>query len=65
MSKIDRKQPYGELYIAQDGTAHFICHTVDEDFEKTEIAIRKFMALFQQQIDGQGGCPFAPKEGKG
>lgn len=54
----DTSKPYGELYIDGDGEAHFICHTTGEDFQETEIAIRKFMALFQSQIDGRDNCPF-------
>lgn len=56
----DNEQPYGELYIDADGGAHLILHTQGEDFEQTEISIRKFITLFQSQIDGRGKCPFNP-----
>jgi len=63
-SERDLDQAYGELYIDEDGDAHFVCHTHTENFAETEIAIRKFMALFQKQLDGRDKCPFAPREGK-
>lgn len=58
----DYGKPFGELYIDGDGEAHFICHTADEDFEQTEIAIKKFIALLQGQIDRREECPYLLKK---
>lgn len=61
----DDSQPYGELYIDVDGDAGFICHTNSEDFAAGEVAIRKWMALFQKQLDGKEKCPFNPDKKAG
>lgn len=61
----DNEQPYGELYLDAEGQAHFVLHTEGEDFGKTEIAIRKFLALLQAQLDGRGKCPFNQSTTKG
>lgn len=51
---------YGELYLDANGKAHWVVHTKDTDFRATEIAIEKFIALLQDQIDRKEECPFNP-----
>lgn len=56
--RIDRDQPYGEMYLDTDGEAHFECHTQGEDFARTRVAIEKFVRLLQRQLDNESSCPF-------
>jgi hypothetical protein len=49
---------YGELYLDAEGEAHFICHTKDDDFQATRRALKKFIALLQDQLDRERECPF-------
>lgn len=49
--------PHGELWIDDAGEAHFLCHTVGDDFAYTKKAIEKFIAVLQRQIDNEELCP--------
>jgi len=49
---------WGELYLDSNNEAHFICHTKDDDFQKTKMAIQKFIALLQDQLNREKECPF-------
>ena len=49
---------YGELYIDPKGKAHFMCHSIKQNFEDTEIAIKKFIKLLQEQVEEKDKCPF-------
>jgi hypothetical protein len=54
----DINQPHGELYIDRDGKAHFDCHTPgDVGFDGLALAIEKWIALLQDQMDRQDECP--------
>lgn len=50
-------QPHGELWIDEAGEAHFLCHTVGDDFTGTRTAIEKFIAVLQRQLDNEARCP--------
>jgi len=53
--------PWGELSIDSEGKAHFQCHTpADATFEDVRIALTKFVALLQDQLDREGECPVKP-----
>lgn len=53
--------PFGELYLDAQGEPHFICHTATTDFAATKVAINKFIALLQSQVERESECPyFAP-----
>jgi hypothetical protein len=54
----DSYQLFGELYIDKEGEAHFICHTKNDDFKQTKVAIQKFIVLLQGQLDREKQCPF-------
>lgn len=49
---------WGELFLDDQGNAHFICHTKDDDFLATRVAFHKFIDLLQSQITVQQRCPF-------
>lgn len=50
--------PWGELSIDSEGNAHFQCHTPgNATFEDVRIALTKFIALLQGQIDREDECP--------
>ena len=52
---------WGELYLDSNNEAHFVCHTKDDDFQKTKMAIQKFITLLQGQLDREKECPFFKK----
>jgi len=53
--------PWGELSIDAEGNAHFQCHTPGgATFEDVRVALIKFVALLQSQIDRQDECPVKP-----
>lgn len=49
---------WGELLLDDKGEAHFICHTKDDDFLATKIALGKFIELLQRQVTNEAECPF-------
>lgn len=51
---------YGELYLDANGKAHWVVHTQDTDFRAIEIAIEKFIALLQDQIERKEECQYSP-----
>lgn len=55
---LDSRQPYGELWIDKNGEPHFLCHIEGENFSEAKVAIEKFIAVLQQQIDNEEHCPY-------
>lgn len=54
----EQRQLFGELWIDNEGEAHFVCHTKNDDFPATKAAFEKFIALLQRQIQDEKECPF-------
>lgn len=49
---------HGELYLDEDGEAHFICHTPgDMSFQDARIALLKFIVVLKDQYNRQQECP--------
>lgn len=55
---MSEKVIFGELWLDEEGAAHFLCHTKDDDFLKTKAALEKFVALLQKQLANAAECPF-------
>ena len=50
---------HGELYLDDEGEAHFICHTPGNmPFDEVRAALAKFIELLEDQVDRQAECPY-------
>ena len=49
---------FGELYLDDDGEAHFICHTPgDMSFSEAHNGLQKFIDLLESKFEKQKECP--------
>ena len=52
---------HGELYVDDEGEAHFVCHTPgDMPFDEARAGLSKFVKLLQDKLDAQAECPYFP-----
>ena len=50
---------HGELYLDENGEAHFICHTpANMTFKESRMGLVKFIAILQNQVVNQEECPY-------
>lgn len=49
---------HGELYLDEDGKAHFICHTPGKmGYHEAKAGLIKFIAVLQDTVDRERECP--------
>lgn len=53
---------YAEFWIDEAGEGHFLCHTKDDDFEKTRGAFFVFVKLLLEQLENETMCPLFPNK---
>lgn len=63
---VGESQLFGELYLDDDGEAHFVCHTDGAmSFEQAREGLEKFITILQDQMERQQECPFHTGENHG
>lgn len=62
----EQRKIWGELYLDDEGKAHFDCHIHSSvKFGEAEAALIKFIWLLQEQIDRKAECPLHIREKQG